>query len=212
MKTLIAIPCLDMVHTGFMLSLLALQKPGECQFGVSSSSLVYDSRNNLAKKAVSEGFDRILWLDSDMRFEPDLMKRLGERMDEGLDFVSGIYFSRSCPSRPVFYEKVGFLHNGDSVTPKAVPFTSYEKGETIEVEGAGFGIAMVSVKMVKDVVEKYGLPFSPILGFGEDLSFCIRARELGYHLYCDTSIKAGHIGYKVYNEESWEADRGNIQS
>ena len=72
-KTLIAIPCMDMVHTGFMRSLLGLHHPGAVRYSLTMSSLIYDARNSLAKQAVTEGYDRVLWLDSDMDFAPDLM-------------------------------------------------------------------------------------------------------------------------------------------
>ena len=202
MKTLICIPCMDMMHTGFVTSLLSLKLKDECRYAVNSSSLIYDSRNSLAKMAVNDEYDRILWLDSDMQFEPYLLQRLSARMDEGLDFVSGVYYSRRPPSTPIIYTKVGYLkaENGD-MTPKAVPFLDYPDG-LIEIEGAGFGAVLMSVKMVRDVAEKYGLPFSPILGFGEDLSFCLRARELGYKLYADTTIQLGHIGQWVYRRQT----------
>ena len=113
MKTLIAIPCMDMVHTVFMKALLGLQRVEQIQFGLSCSSLVYDSRNNLAKQACTENFDRVLWLDSDMDFDPDLLKRLSKDMDEGRDFVSGIYFKRKAPVSPVIYNEVGYYHSED---------------------------------------------------------------------------------------------------
>ena len=82
MKTLIAIPCMDMVHTGFMKSLMMMNRVGDIGFSIISSSLIYDARNTLAKHGVDGDFDRILWLDSDMEFEPDLLKRLSQDMDE----------------------------------------------------------------------------------------------------------------------------------
>ena len=39
--------------------------------------------------------------------------------------------------------------------------------------------------------------------FGEDISFCIRARELGYKLICDPRIKVSHIGRSVINETTY---------
>lgn len=211
MRTLIAIPCMDMVHTIFFRSMLSLQKAGECQFGLSCSSLVYDARNTLAKQAVREGFDRILWLDSDMDIPVDAMLRLSARMDEGYDFVSGIYFKRKAPVTPVIYEHVGYWHNDETneLTPAAQSYLNYEKDGFFEIEGAGFGLVMHSVKLIKDVAEKYGLPFSPIIGFGEDLSFCLRARELGYKLYCDASVKAGHVGMGVITEDMFLGGRTN---
>lgn len=213
MKTLIAIPCLDMIHTTFFKAIMSLQRVGDVQFGMTCSSLVYDARNILAKRAVREGFDRILWFDSDMDFASDVMKKLSARLDEGLDFCAGIYFSRKAPVKPIVYERVGYYHSEElqEVTPKAVNFIDYPKNALFECEGVGFGIVMHTTEMVKKVIDKFGLPFSPILGFGEDLSFCMRARELGYKLYCDSAIKAGHIGSGVITEELYLAGLGGMK-
>ena len=63
---------------------------------------------------------------------------------------------------------------------------------------------LVKTELVKKVQEKYGLPFSPILGFGEDLSFCMRARDVGSEIYCDSRIKVGHIGQYPFSEEGYK--------
>ena len=73
MRTLIAIPCMDMVHTIFLRAILGLNQVGECQYAISCSSLIYDARNNLAKQAIKEGYDYMMWFDSDMDFQPDFM-------------------------------------------------------------------------------------------------------------------------------------------
>lgn len=204
MRTFLAIPCMDMVHTSFMRSILQMTKVGELGFAVSSSSLIYDARNTLAKQAVAEGFERILWLDSDMEFNPDLMVQLMKDMDEhDLDIVGGLYFSRREPIVPVVYQKVGYYHDEeeDSVTPAALNYYEYPKDELFPCEGIGFGALLVKTDLVKKVQDKHGLPFSPILGFGEDLSFCIRARDVGATIWCDSRIKLGHTGLRTYSEE-----------
>lgn len=203
MKTLIAIPCMDMVHTEFMRSLLTMDRIGSCQFGISQSSLIYDARNTLAKQAIEKGCDRILWLDSDMTFDPDFMKILSADMDEGKEFVCGLYFKRKAPVTPVIYKEVGYYHNEElqTVTPVAIPYDDYPKDSVFQIKGAGFGGVMVSVDLIKRVAEKFGLPFSPIMGFGEDLSFCKRIEEIGGTLWCDSRAKMGHIGSGIITEE-----------
>lgn len=205
MRTLIAIPCMDMVHTIFMKSLISMDRVGECQFGISCSSLIYDARNTLAKKAVIEGFDRVLWLDSDMDFEPDLLKRLSADMDEGREMVSGIYFKRKVPIIPVVYKEVGYFHSKelDEVTPIAVSYEDYPKDEIFKVAGCGFGACLVSVDLIKRVGDEFGLPFSPIMGFGEDLSFCSRVNQLGVEIFCDSRVKLGHVGLGTITEQTY---------
>ena len=100
MRTLIAVPCMDTVHTLFFSSMMNLHKPEGTEIAISCSSLVYTARNNLAKKAIDEGFDRVLWLDSDMVFDADLLDRLSEDMDKGLQYVCGLFFTRKNPIRP----------------------------------------------------------------------------------------------------------------
>lgn len=203
MKTLIALPCMDMVHAIFLKSLLSMDRIGQCGFAFSCSSLIYDARNQLAKQAVNEGYDRVLWLDSDMDFQPDLLKQLSADMDEGREFVSGLYFKRKAPVKPVIYKSLGFYKNDgvEGVTPVAVPYEDYPQDSIFTIAACGFGGCLVSVDLIKRVGDKFGLPFSPIMGFGEDLSFCSRVTELGVEMYCDSRVKMGHVGLGTITEE-----------
>ena len=202
MRTLIAIPCMDMMHTPFVISLTGLQVKGEIKFAYSASSLVYDSRNGLARKAICERFDRVLWLDSDMRFSPDLFRKLSDDIDEGRDFVSGLYFTRKPPYKPVIFKKAGYEQINNGVKPIAETYYEYPKDSVFEVEAAGFGGVMMNTSLLAEVEKNFGLPFSPIMGFGEDISFCLRVKELGKKMYCDSSVKMGHVGQFVYDEDS----------
>ena len=201
MKTLICIPCMDMVHTEFMKSLLAMRRPGETRFTISQSSLIYDARNTMARRAVKEGYDRVLWLDSDMSFEPDLMERLSARLDEGRDFVSGLYFTRKAPVRPVLYSECGYFEKDGEVSPVAIWYDDYPKDSIFRVQAAGFGGVMMTTDLIKRVAEKFGLPFAPMLGFGEDLSFCGRVQQIGGEMWVDSSIKMGHVGLGTITED-----------
>ena len=201
MKTLICIPCMDMVHTEFMKSLMAMRRVGETKITISCSSLIYDARNSMARRAVKENFDRVLWLDSDMSFEPDLMERLSARLDEGREFVTGLYFTRKAPVRPVIYSQCGYYEREEGVAPIAIWYDDYPKDDIFRIEGAGFGGVMMTVDLIKKVADKFGLPFAPMLGFGEDLSFCGRANQCGAELWCDSTIKMGHVGLGTITED-----------
>ena len=205
MRTLIALPCMDMVHTVFLKALMGMDRVGDTHFSISCSSLVYDARNTLAKQAVIEGFDRVLWLDSDMDFSPDLLKRLSADMDEGREMVSGLYFKRKAPVKPVIYKELGFWRDKekDEVTPIAIPYEDYPKEEIFPIAGCGFGGCLVSVDLIKRVGDKFGLPFSPLMGFGEDLSFCSRVSQLGVEMFCDSRVKMGHVGLGTITEETY---------
>lgn len=205
MKTLIALPCMDMVHTIFMKSLMSMNRVGNCGFAFSCSSLIYDARNTLAKQAVTEGYDRVLWLDSDMDFQPDLLEKLSADMDEGRELVSGLYFKRKAPVKPVIYKSLGYYKDpdADGVTPVAVAYEDYPQDSVFAIAACGFGGCLVSTDLIKRVGDKFGLPFSPVMGFGEDLSFCSRVSQLGVEMFCDSRVKMGHVGLGTITENTY---------
>ena len=211
MKLFIAIPCMETINTMFFQSILNLNMGdlGAPRYGVSRSSLVYDARNALAKTAIDSGADRVLWLDSDMIFEPDIGQRLSTDLDEGREFVSGLYFTRKNPIKPVLYEETGYSGEEDG---KLIPFAremmDYPKDTLFECAAVGFGACMVTVDLIQRVFDEYGAPFAPIAGFGEDLSFCRRVEELGVKMYCDSRVKCGHVANTIVTEESYF---GNVQ-
>lgn len=203
LKYLIAIPCFDMVHTDFMLSLLNMQRVGQVFCQVVKSSLIYDARNKLVAQAIDNKFDRIMWLDSDIVFDPDLMVRLSRNMDAGLEYVSGLYFKRQYPTEPVCFKTITQQQEGKELVTKALVYENYPKDQLFEVDATGFGAVMMTVDLANRVKEKYGLPFSPHLGLGEDMSFCWRAKQVGAKLWCDSRIKLKHIGSIAYSEATY---------
>ena len=106
MRTFIAIPCMDMVHTDFFRSCVGLEVSGEVQWTTAQNSLIYDARNKLVEMAIDGDFDRILWLDSDMIFDRYLFRRLSEHLDQGREMISGLYFSKKPPIHPVIYSRL----------------------------------------------------------------------------------------------------------
>ena len=206
MKTLIAIPCMDMVHTDFMRSCLGMKLEGEVQYTFSQASLIYDGRNTLAKIAVNNGFDRVLWLDSDMQFGPDLFRALSADLDEGREIVSALYFSRKPPIKPVAYKTCRINAAG---IPEAESFRDFPPAEIFPVAACGFGAVMMTTELLRRVQDRFGLPFSPAYGFGEDLSFCMRVSELGETVWCDSRIRPGHVGTCVYDESAFRAQTGH---
>lgn len=198
MKTLIAIPCMDNVTAPFAHSLATMEKTGECVISMNISSLIYDARNQLAAQALKAQADYILWLDSDMIVPPDVIPRMLKHMEDGKDFVSGIYFRRRAPFAPVLYSRIDREGHAD--------FNDYPEDTVFEIAGAGFGCCMTRVSMLEDIALNFKDWFTPFNNYGEDLSFCLRALECGYKLYCDSTIKCGHVGTVVVDESVYRVN------
>lgn len=201
MKVLIAVPCMDQVPAQFAQCLATLGKVDKTIVAFQIGSLVYTSRNDLVQIAIKQGCDYIFWLDSDMMFPPNVLTRMFEDLKHG-DIVSGLYFRRVAPFTPVIYDKLDIDDTGCHYTePKDIPDGIFE------VAGCGFGCVLLPTDIMLDVLEKYGSPFTPINGIGEDLSFCWRARQLGFKIVCDPDIPLGHVGHHVITREYWEGYR-----
>ena len=203
MKTLIAVPCFDMIHTDFMRCLIDLEKPDGTMYTVMRNTLIYNARNFIAKNAIEQGFDRVLWLDSDIVFEPDTLIRLSEHLDNGLEYVSGLYFLRKIPTGPIIYSDVWYNVKDDVVNTGAHWMEEYPEG-LFEIAASGFGCVMTSVELLKKLQNKYGAPFTPMMGLGEDLAFCWRVKQAGIKMYCDSTIKCGHIAQVIIDESVFQ--------
>ena len=201
MKILICVPCMDMVASGFAQSLAMLQKGGhEVAICFECGSLVYDARNKLAKRAIEMGAEYTMWFDSDMIFQPDTMLKLLEHKDEG-GIISGVYFRRSPPYTPVVFAKC-------NIRERSWAELEEMPAELVEVEGVGFGCVLVSTDVLMSIAAKEWSWFEPLKGFGEDLSFCWRARECGYKVLLDPTVKCGHVGHIVVTEQFFNAYGG----
>ena len=203
MNTLIAVPCMDQVPAIFAQSLSMLEKVDACAVSFNIGSLIYTSREQLAKRAIEMGASHVFWLDSDMQFRPDTLVRLHKDLAEGKgDIISGLYFRRVPPYTPVVFDKLEISEEKASWSePDTVP------EDIFEVEGVGFGCVLMPTDIFIDIFYKYGTAFTPLSGFGEDLSFCWRARQLGFKIVCDPSIELGHVGHHIITRDFYNIFR-----
>ena len=200
MKILIAIPCMDYLEADFTESLTNMLNAyqGEVEVQYLKASLVYDARNQLTKYAREKGgYDYVLWLDSDMTFGPDLLDRLlddieGKETGETLQAVTGLCFGRRPPFNPCIYKELGVKQEGKVITPYRTVYEDYPRDSLFEVEACGFACVLMRMDVL-EAMGIYGVPFFPVAGLGEDLTFCWRARKLDIKFHCDSRLKIGHI-------------------
>lgn len=191
MKLLIAIPTLDYIHRKFVESLTGLVKHlslnTDIDFDIcyEGCTLVYISRDNLVKKAIAGKYDRVLWLDADMVFEPDIFDRL---LETGKDFVTGLYMGRHGQNLPCVF---------DTIVPPKRKHSIDWRNDIEQIEGCGFGCVLIKTDILEHVYETYGTCFRPTIDFGEDIAFCDRALKLGYSIWEANNVLVGHIAQCV---------------
>jgi hypothetical protein len=163
------------------------------QMGIAENMVVHWARNFLARQALDhvceytgKKFTHFLWLDADHVFNPDLTCVLARHfLDPNIDAVSALYYSRTGPPLPVVYVKD---KNPD-------PYKHYPLIEVpqalCEVDAFGFGACM----MKREIFEKMPDPwFTLDTRGGEDIVFCVHAKQHGFRLFLDGAYRLGHIG------------------
>lgn len=188
MKLLIAIPAGDYIHAEFVKCLAKLMrrldKDGiDYEVAIESGSLVYMARDKLACKAINEGFSYVLWLDSDMVFNDDLLEDL---QFSGEDFVTGIAAIRRYPYGSCLFKD---LEEGsmERWSEKDYP------NNTFQVAGCGFACVLILTDILRGVWMTHKTCFLPTDTMGEDVAFCWRAGQLGFEVWAEPAVKIGHI-------------------
>lgn len=171
------------------------------------------ARSKMASEALRDGFDELMWIDSDVGFDPDDVDRLRAHH---LPMVCGIY------------PKKGERALSCNLRPGTDRLTFGDEGGLVEIEYAATGFLLTHRRVYEDIRRDQSLPTcnerfgSPLVPYflpmvhqhpagawylGEDFAFCERARQSGHKIFADTTIRLQHIGTYRY---SWEDAGGQM--
>jgi len=188
-------------------ALRELERRGHPVWRYRGYSAVDAVRNQLATDALAAGFDELMWVDSDVVFDPADVERLRAHR---LPFTCGLY-----PKKGPRQFACEFLPG----TP-AVRFGV--NGGLAEVRYCGFGFTHVRREVFDGVRMFHRLPTcnqrftSPLVPYfeplsvpepggrwslSEDYAFCDRARRAGFVPFADTRVRLWHVGGYRYG---WE--------
>jgi tetratricopeptide (TPR) repeat protein len=195
----IGIPTYGLAPINFTMSLVALIMATTPEDRISYmicpciGSRIASNRNRLAADALKRGATHIMFIDNDMMFPPDAIKRL-------LSYNKDIVCATACK------------RGDDDGVPIGTAIGKKEGDEAVKVS-TGSGLIEMSLvgscfMLIKSEVfaniapPLYYEPANPPDGdaFGEDITFCKIVRNNGYQIWMDfdLSIQLGHIGEKVY--------------
>ena len=190
MKLMVAVPTMFFVTPNFAKSLgnlcMKLGRDGvDASLEIVEGSMIYVARERIAYRAVREGFTHVLWIDSDMTFGPETAEDL---LWCGKDVVCGAFVSRKPPYSPCVYASIEDPAN----MVKVEEFGN----EPFRVDGCGFALVMTSVKVLKEMFERFDTCFMPTERIkGEDIAFCDRAKQMGIEIWCEPTVRPGHTAH-----------------
>ena len=161
----------------------------------------------MATDALADGFDELMWIDTDVAFEPRDVERL---RSHGLPLCCGIYAKKG-PRRIAAH-----------VLPGTRRIMFGEGGGLVEIQYAPGGFLHVRREVLETIAtqlalpicnERFGRPMVPYFApmvhtdekgpwyLSEDFAFCQRVRQCGFRIVADTTIRLWHLGTYRYG---WE--------
>ena len=147
-------------------------------------------------------YDYQLWIDSDIVFDTEKFYRL-VAMDK--DIAAGWYMTEDGHTTSVAHwlDEEDFRGNGgvmnhetgDTISKRRKPFT---------VDYTGFGWVLIKKGGFENLEYPWFAPKMQVFESGEvqdmcgeDVSFCLDAKEAGFEIWCDPQIRVGHEKMRV---------------
>jgi hypothetical protein len=207
-RCVVLVPYLTHVEAPCEQGLRDLERMGLQVRRIASSAAIDRQRCDMATQALADGFERIMWIDSDVGFSAAAVEQL---IRHDLPVVAGLYPKKGQRAFAVYFEE----------STKEIALG--EGGGLVDVKYVGTGFLLAHRMVYDDIQRTFGLPvcntkwgqptvpyFLPMVipdgangwwYLGEDFSFCERARQAGHRITVDTTIRLGHIGRYTYQ---WE--------
>lgn len=173
---------------------------------VCGCSVVSRARNLIAHEFLKSNADHLMFIDSDMTFDADSVLRL-MAWNQDKPIVAGAYEARK-PGKVYILSLDG---DKDSVMMDPMGLVRARRVAT--------GFMMIQRKVLETLKEKhpewehldntsneklhafFDFACTPEGYIGEDFLFCERAREAGFSVWIDPTVKLGHMGITEFQSD-----------
>jgi len=169
-------------QTAFCLTRMLKDFPYDYDVIFKEGSILHWNRESIVKKAIELKCTHLLFIDSDMYFEKDVVLRL---LKHNKDVIGVAYNLRKLPS----------------VTTIKMPRGEKLKGKLTKCDAVGTGFMLINLKILKRLEHPWFFWETDNHGevvTGEDFWFCRLVRSRGYSVWADLTIPVKHIGDYAY--------------
>ena len=153
---------------------------------------IAENRVVCAVQALNNKSDYMLFIDDDMVFPPETLDIL---IKQDKDIIGPAYRGRTIESK-----RTAALLEGGFVDLDETTEDKYKK--TFECNAKGTGVLLIKMEIFKKMKRPwFDFIYDKKVGIctlGEDYFFCKKAKELGYKVWCDPTIRIGHLGDYEY--------------
>ena len=186
-----------MIQPLTLMALLNVAKRGKYEIDwclADKGYTIAENRNYLGMKALKGGYTHLFTVDDDMIIPEDTIERL-VALDK--DFVGALANSRTLPQMPMVTQ-----FNSDKVPLKEGLLGTFPvPKEPFECVAIGGSVNLMKTHIF-DKLEKPWYANETYEGglhkMGEDYWFCRQVRKAGFQIWCDPTLKIGHVGTFIY--------------
>src|SRR5271154_2084250 len=188
-EVLVTVLTRELVATKWAMGFRQMQFPPSAGFSVLSGMPFDHARNTACENLLKSDFTWLFFLDDDVVTPPDAYARLAAH---GKDIVSGLYYRRAAPIRPVMLHYVAGDPNPQWIE-KWSPANSL-----IEVDLVGAGCLLIHRRVIERMSQPWfewqlGKPDEKTVDgkpgeskLSEDFAFCRKAkRDFGFQIFVD---------------------------
>lgn len=173
---------------------------------ICGCSVVSRARNLLAQDMLDSKCDYLLFIDSDINFEPDDILRL---MAWGSDPKKGIVAAvpRTRSEDKVYIANLDYDENQELTMNRmglvraervATAFMLVRREVFVTLEATHPELKYYDKRSDRTVPCFFDFKLAEEGYIGEDFLFCDRAREVGFEVWVDPAITLGHMGVQEY--------------
>ncbi len=164
------------------------------------------ARDNIVQQARAWGADYLFFVDDDMEFKYDIVEKL---LEHKKDIACAIMFSKNYP----FQTTVKKIISRDKAWDLA-NYIDYPDSQLFEIGACGLAATLIDMRVFDDtsISKEHWFEMGETINevpFSEDTGFCIRARQKGYKIFCDSSVKTRHKNVGEENCLYWRERRGH---
>ena len=173
---------------------------------VCGCSVVSRARNLLAKDFLDSPCTDLIFIDSDINFEPDdIFRLMAWATDPKKGIIAGV--PRTRKEQKVYIATLDYDENNEltmngmglvRANRVATAFMLVQRSVFEQMAAAHPEWQYKDVNSDKVLTALFDFELTEEGYIGEDYLFCDRARELGFEVWVDPTIKLGHMGVQEY--------------
>lgn len=188
---LLAIPTYENIAPETFRAIYRLK--GDCDFEYIRGYDCAKARNEIARKAISGGYDYVFMVDSDIIIPENALKCL---LEYPVDICFGVYPRKTNP------EETELFHKGTFSFDNRYTYNEIKElgNVRVDVKGSGFGCALIKTEVFKKLEYPWFnfVSYENVEFLSEDLYFCMMAEN--FTMQADIRVRCKHIKRLIVGE------------